>query len=1060
MPENSSLGPLEPNRLVNRKIEIEAIGKALASQDDKPRIFYFEGGAGVGKSRLLREACEKFEGQYTFAGFYDFDDTELHSNSVLERRILSEIDPGRNHFNAFRDKREEFIQARRSGVSEQRLEELRQELAELFVQGINEFSAQKKLLFCFDTVETLQRESDTITFPQQIQDATEKLAIELFGWLTKNLPKMHNVVVLLAGRPKKGLDEQFAKAVGDTYKKLELENFTTKYVQEYLEVMAETYQEHGETHNHQEEKSVAGQFRELATQAERVHTLTNGQPILLSFVTDLIHNDIELPEYFKPNGPLVTSAQVKADLMQRVQNIGDIKVVLPYIALLRKGATAELLELTLKSDPQDAGYVKTWSRDKCQKVLEAMRGLSFAKPIPSNRKQKLERIHLHDEVYDVMGAGEINEHIYHYASVCEPIVAYYDSKVDAAESELKEWQKQRREIERQAKETGTEITDEEEAFEKQSDLIAQSNRLKAKRLYYQLEANPFKGYAEYSRTSDQAIINHQVGLDMMLRDEMLRYFDLTHSDNWRLKRAEKVKETKLDRARIMRGAAIRWVQRLNVHGQSLDAISMSQVLQSDGELRAKLDAQDDPLFDAIVKTYEAEAYLNLDTNKTIQVAGEAIKLFEDAPLADRHQDLSKQLRPRHLGRAYNNRGYAHARENRFQEAIVDYQAALPLLRETGLPHQTAGTLINLAFAYANTGQLLAAGILCYEAIQRCRESKLDYLEGLGWNTFGIIELTADRPHRAAALARQALEIFEGETEGGNRRGMGLANMVLGKASRARAQLGIYDAQETTKFFEESRRALDLSYETFKAGTNWQEPARELEALQAFGCLYRQWALWEKTRANGSPTQVQKLVTDSQKKFEMARELIAKEKKKYVGADADILNDMAELYWVEDDETRALEYAAESDDAVRAISKNYFIAERKQPEEPRLQIYVILGKNELLRGRMALKKGNLAAAAQHYAASSAYFDRFEGDQTTRELTARRVYRIYRDLLDAKLPRPEPHQEPRLSTSEIDQFRQDVEKFQRQNLVRPWPHRATTLGDNFNAIWADLHRVLEL
>lgn len=1079
MVEHSSLGPLEPNRLVNRKKEIDAVGAALAATDDKPRIFYFPGGPGVGKSRLLREARKKFENQYTFAGFYDFDDTELHSNSVLERRIRHTLakavgvngDPDENQFKTFRDKRKEFIQERRSGVSESKLEELRQELAELFVQGINEISAQKKLLFCFDTVETLQREGDTVAFPQEIQNAIEKLAIEMFGWLTKNLPKMRNVVVLLAGRPKTGLDEQFARAFGDAYQKFKLDNFSLEYVQEYLEVMAKTYEEDAETHTTSDEKakekSIARQFRGLANQAQRIYDLTNGQPILLSFVTDLIHNGVGLPEYFKSDASRATSAQVNMDLMNLVKNDihNDIELALPYIALLRKGVTPAILHKALQGELPD------WDTARCEKVLQSMRGLSFAKPFPSNRKPKLERMHLHDEVYDVIGEKEIGPHIQErYVKVCQRMVQYYDNEVDAAENKLKDWQKERREIARKAKESGSKISDDEAAFEKQSDLIAEVNRLKAKRLYYQLEADPFDGYAKYSRLSDRAIIDHQVGLDMMLRDEMLRYFDLAHPDNWRLARARKEPETDLSPERIMRGAAIRWVQRLNAHGQARDAIAMAQVLQTNAELREELHVEDksqkgeshqdksrkgDPLFDAIVKTYEAEAYLNLDTNKTIQVAGEAIKLFEDAPLADRHQDLSKQLRPRHLGRAYNNRGYAHARENRFQEAIVDYQAALPLLRETGLPHQTAGTLINLAFAYANTGQLLAANILCHEAIQRCRENKLGYLEGLGLNTLGFVELTADRPHRAAALAGHALEIFEGEGEGENRRGMGLANLVLGKANRARAQLGIYNAQETTKLFEESQRALDFGYETFKTGTNWHEPARELEALQALGCLYRQWAQWEKTRANGSPAQVQKLVTDSQKKFEMAQELIAKEKEKYVGADADILNDMAELYWIQDDKTRALDYADKSDAAVRAISKNYFIAEHKQPEEPRLYLYVILGKNELLRGRVALKEGELAAAAQRYAAASAYFDRFEGDQTTRELTARRIYRIYRDLLDAIAP---PDNQ-RLSAREIDKFRQDVEQFQKQNLARPWPHHTTTLGDNFNAIWADLHRVLD-
>lgn len=1046
MAGNGSFGPLEPKRLVNRDKEIDAIGAALASLDDEPRIFYFPGGAGVGKSRLLREARDRFTEQCAFAGFYDFDDTELHSNSVLERRILRTLDPDGIYFKTFREKRKEFLQARRSGVKEEILEKLRQELAELFVQGINEISARKKLLFCFDTVETLQRENDTVPFPHEVQAAIEKLAIEMFGWLTKNLPAMRNVVVLLAGRPKEGLHEQFEKVFGSAYQKFDLENFTPGYVQEYLEVMAETYADAGE-------RSIAGQFRGFATQAKRIHTMTNGQPILLSFVTDLIHNGVGLPEYFRADAPVSTSTQVKKDLMNLVQNEinSDVRLVLPYIALLRKGVTPALLQAALTEDLP--GW-EDWDLSRCEQVLESMRGLSFVKPIPSDRKQKLERLHLHDEMYDVMGEKEIHPHIEHYAKVCERLIAYYDREVDTAETELKEWQKRRRELERQAKATGNEIPDEERAFEEQGDLTAHVNRAKARRLYYQLEAKPFKGYQEYSRLSDQAIINHQVGLDMMLRDEMLRYFDLTHLDNWRLARA--ITETKpksdLSPARLMRGAAIRWVQRLNKHGQSQDAITMARVLQTDAELRAKLEVQDDPLFDAIVKTYEGEAWLGSDTGNAIQVLTDAIELFQNAKLGIKQPDLQATLRPRHLGRAYNNRGYAHARENRFHKAVYDYQEALPLLRATGLPHQIASTLINLAFAYSNTGKLLAAEILCEEAIQRCRENKLDYLEGLGWNTLAIVELTADRPHRAAPLAKRAAEIFEMETEGGNRRGMGLVNLVLGKANRARAQLGLYDAQETTSMFEASERALKSGYETFQAGTDWHEPARELEALQALGCLYRQWAQWERTRAGGSSARVQELTDASREKFAMALERV---QEKYVGMRADILNDMAELFWVREDKTRALDYAAQSDDAVRAPHKNYFIDARRQPEEPYYQLYVILGKNELLRARIALKEGDLKAAAEHYAAASAYFDRSEGDPTARELIARRTYRMYRDLLEAKLPRAEP----RLTAREIDRFRQDVEQFQRQHLTPPWPHR-TTLGDHFNEIWADLHRVLEL
>ncbi len=1036
--ETSSFGPLEPKRLVNRTEEMKAIGAALAAKDGKPRVFYFPGGAGVGKSRLLREARKQFSAQCHFAGFYDFDDTELHSNSRLEQRILDTLDPGddKKYFAEFRAKRTEYLEARRIAPTAAELEEKRRELVELFAKGINEISAQQKLLFCFDTLETLQHESDTVQFPPAIRAEIEKLAIETLGWLAAGLPKWQNVVILMAGRPKPGMENWFRKTFKSKrvqFQKFNLERFSPEFVQEYLEVMAKTYEDAGR-------EAIGRQFRAYTEHAERVHLLTDGQPILLAFATDLIHNTAGLPEEFKLDKPLdadtpekvkALQAKVKRELMNLVMNFdAEIGFVMPYLALLRKGVTPDILQWALQGEKEG------WTRARCKKVLDAMRGLSFAKPHPSDPNLPTERMYLHDEVYDVMGDQEIQPHIEQWKLVSRHMVKHYDQEIANAEQALEEWRKNR----------GASQAQDESAFEKQDELIAQVNHLTAKRLYYQLVANPFEGYAEYSRISDRAIINHQVGLDMMLRDEMLRFFDLTNPNTWRWKEAAKVTESQLSSERIMRGAAIRWVQRFIAQGQAPQAIAASRILQTDKQIHIKLKVADDPLFIAILKTYEGEAFLSRSTTQAIKALNKAIQLFERAKLENKPDDLKNQLRPRHLGRAYNNRGYAHARGNRWQEAIHDYQQALPRLRVTGLPHQTADTIKNLAFAYTNTGQLLAAEILCREAIRLCRENKLEYLSGMGVNTLAIVELQADNPNRAVPLAKAALNIFANVAQGGDKRGMGLANLVVGKANRVRAQLDIYSVQESRDHFGASEDALKSGYDTFKKGGEWHEPARELEALQQLGCLYRQWAHFEKTRANGSPQSVRSLLKQSREKFDAATKLVTD---KYVGTQADLLNDLAELYWVQGIRERALSFAHQSDRAVRAEGKNYFIEEHKQPEQPRFQLYIILGKNALLRARIALKEADLEQAARHYTAASAYFDRLEGDPSARELAARRTFRMYQDLVDA-----------RLAAKQLEDFRQHVEQFQTEYLVSPWPHRTTTLGDNFSSVWSDLHLVLDL
>ncbi len=1103
--------PLNPWRLVNRSVEIREICAALSESDDTPRIFYFEADAGVGKTRLLRTVSDpellkrvpdlpqECQAEFRFGGFYDFYETELHSNSRLEQRILDHFDPSDpndpdkqpKYFQEYRALRTKYERARRLAPKPEDLEKMRVELGDAFVRGINEISASQKVLFCFDTLETLQYESDAVQ--RLIGEAIKNQAIETLSWLTSFLPRMRNVVVLLAGRPKKDLPEHLKAAFAPNYKKFPLVHFNDAYITEYLKVMAESCERAAQGLSEKQRSTETDKYRAYAKSfsamaeeqlrdlndpvgrkvlqkqptdrdvlSTRIGRLTNGQPILLAFATDLMRYEILLPDEFKPDTDISQRSDdelhqdVKKKLMEAVMSEkidAEVSRALPYIALARKGVTVKLLTKMMQA------IEDKWNQESSNRVLETMRGLSYAKPV--ERDGQLVRMYLHDELYDWIGGTQIkkafeqNDPNVDFARVCRAIIEFYtDERNDEVEPELASLSDRLGTMEPTSKEYET-------LLDEQSRLAMREARLIAEQLYYQLEASPREGYAEYSKISDRAIINHQVGLDMQVRDEMLRWFNLNDAtlNNWRLKRAGAEKETRLDPPRINRGAAIRWVRRLIAQGNSAVAIEAVNKLSRNPEAFQELKIEDDPLFIANLRTYEGEASVQSDPSGAIGILNDAIEQFQTAEPSLDYPDLRETLLPRHLGRALSNRGYAYARENRVSQAQRDYQRALPLLRRTGLPHQTASTTINLAFAYLHTGHLLAAETLCRQVIRMCDENKLFFLKGHALNTLALVDLEADRPHRAIALTEQSITVFNSLKEGEDIRGLGLANLAKGEALRAMANLDIYPPSKTRQFLRDSEKALVFGLDTFKKnGGTRPEPAREIEARQELGCLYRQWARFLREQKANRDAEVKDYEERALSFLTDAIELVTP---RMVGIKADILNDLGELYQIQENDEKAEEKLRESDEDIRKMDNSYLLPARPtQPPDPLLDLYTILGKNALLRGRRALREmqrnakqenhslvsENLDQAAKHFTYASAYFDRFIGDPSAKELAARRTYRIYRDLVNAGL-----------SLSQLREFRHHVEDIESQTLFPPWPRR-TTLSENFNDVLTDIGPIL--
>ena len=1042
----ASSSALKTARIVGRAHECNLIREALEASDGRTRIFYFVASAGVGKTRLLQEAgriANEPESKACFIGLFDFFETELHSNSALEKRIVQSAKDNLNldddAFPRYHAARQAYEKLKRELTTIKDANEKRVAIGQALIDDLNEISRARgcKLVFCFDTLEALQNESDNV---QEIIDEFVRLqVIESRAWLAKHLPLLENAVVVMAGRTKPGLKEYLEESFSASklaYHSPQdgLGNLGEADVAEFFQAMADRYNElaqdfqnAGEAKSKQTAQKFAETFAWYKSSAHNIWVLTEGWPLMLGFVCDLILHRRDLPDEFLPNAERVEANAPSIDAIQkRVQNKlydgarsaidTEAHDALPYISLLRKGATAKLLALAAKK--------QEWSEEQCCATLENLEDVSYAKPKIMNGELVM---FLHDQLYDIMDAkNPIGPNSNEYKSILDTVIGNYDSAIQTAN---KEWQSAQDDAERR----------------QARDL---EFRLTAEQLYYKMLLNPMNGYHAYGAIFDRAILNRQLGLDMLVRDEMLRFFGprLLSAEN-RDKFFQDENEI-LNGDRIERGAAIRWVERLIASGNYEAAIRAARAFKTQPELSE----QYDPLFISILDMWEGEAAAYLgkpDFAEPLALLNSAIKRFENkktrAALNTRHLRL---LNDRNLGRAYNNLAYVYGRLYEWERAVNYYNPAIRLLRDAGQPHQHANALKNQANAYANLGEYSAALSLVQEAERICVENDFGYLRGLCINTRALIDIMREQPYPARAFAHEAHDLLLQLLEGGETRGIGLASTVRGRACRRMIKLSLYGKREDAiNLFEEGKTALEEALQIF---INTDEKSREHEARNELGSLYRDWAAvarkqkGDKQQIEDWERQAETLLNEA---LQLARSL------SNVNDQADTLNDIAELRFNQSESEQALVLLGQADDVIKKNYPNYPLLNKLPlPSKPRTSLFTLLGINALLRGHIQLRKAidenklivnqkALNGAMRDYLLASAYYDRFGGDKEAQGLNAARTQAIFNRLLGSGLKTPDLEKLSKFVHKTQAAWHAKYPKFPKQ----------TTFGSNFDKIF---------
>ena len=913
---------LRPPSLADRKEELREIKEAFEKGGKAVVIL---GKGGIGKTRILEELCNKEwkngKSNFTSLGIFDVYHSSYHRISGVEKAIVDGVRKtiDKDAFEGYEEARNRFTKAREKGMPSLSLSGLREAMSKAFWDDFRSALGRmgnRHLVLCFDTMELLFHEADNVE--RLLGERPHRL--ELADWLAKaarkDLPNLH---FLLAGRPERKWWEEFQAYASN--KPVELGGLNEEGVKEYLEAVG---------------------LRD--SDPEIVWKWTRGEPLRLVFVTMLIAARGRLPQ------PPVTDEKIDKTLIEEIMRLtDDMSIALPYIALLSKGATPELLSVAMGDSYPE------WDERKAKGFLGRLRNMPFVKIRPSD-----DRIFLHDEMYRVMRKYVLNAWLIEMKDASEKVVEYYEKHPELPGSE---------------------------------------------RVYYKLYWSWKEGFDEYRRLSDEAIAEHRVEDDMLLRDEVFRFINDYGFTNLR--------------PQVDKDAIIRWVKRLLAMAEYRKAMGLAAEVRKNGIIDG-LDEEEKAVFS--VYEAEAESYAGLfdHSEYLLERARNVLEGLEAGP--GKVPSYEKTARLQAKIRAFNNIGYIQTRKHDYWSAAEWYKKALmeygdlPKPKKTwtskvkrvrglfgeGLLNDWADTLKNLAFVYSRLGFSRSAYQLASESNKIYSMTNNEYGHGLAMSTMGAIFSGREWYCSAQRVLKEALKVFQPGGIVPDKRAEAIVSLELGQALRKSVDMENLEGRENEfwNILDQSEAYLMRAEGVLER----EEPSRLADVLHALGCLYRDMLAFKKRVPGwkgGNTLPPSSYRSESIKYLESAFGKAASDLQK-----ADILIDKAEVcyhYYYEKGYRKRLGESAEKD-----INKRLERAENLVPESFRYPYrgpypteeqqrqavwWQVMSKINLLKGHVSFKEGKFKEAIEEYLESFLFLDLYSEEALELLVTARSGRRLY-------------------------------------------------------------------
>lgn len=786
--------------VVNRDNEQRAINAAITASDMKSRVIHFYGPGGCGKTRLLEESERIFHQhrrkyQLRYGQIIDLYHADLHSISAMQNVIVQTLDPDEEYFSHYREARDRFEDRRGQGVADTILNIERKRLNDLFLEDYSEMAQIVRPILRFDTVETLQRESDLI---QDLCQLNNSYPVEGYDWLVQYSGLLPNSVILLAGRPETSLLQELRRThqiTPGSYEEIEIGGLSRTDSQELLT-----------RYLNQTSTSLANS---LEANSDRLWEITKGLPVQLAIIVEIlvqIESDAEIFSHLPAN-----PSTWEQEIIQQIFNYdNEFTRILFFLAISRKGLTADLLHYL---EPE-------WPYETCEERLVQLTDLSIIK---KRDDAHCTRLFLHDVLYEI-----------------------FDNSTRSA-SELLPWYERLVNYHRDHQ-----INFREHHSEWESATV--------NLLYYELQQNPYIAFYEsYLHWSELAIKGNKIGLDLQLRDELLRFFRASPH-------VYAKKDQKLSQAEIDRDSAVRWIKRLLIQAQYQQAKQVAESILKYGPYASyavgspSIDATyllqeqaidtfniGDSFFWGHLLTYYGEtlAYTGISESQTRSVLEQAIDLLENT---DQNR-TPNWLHQRILGRAYNTLAYLQDSYGHHGAALNAFFQALNYFKSPDLIDEQADTLNNRAFLLAKLGDYPKAKQDADLALKLRQQSGQIYPIALSYNTRGLIYALQgdfDWGERECKLAYEKFSEIEAY------RGIGLSCNALGfilrnKGKKVKAEG--YSIEQTSVVFQQAQdyllQALSIfnysSYPAAPPSSTVDEPIRLWEAYNELGSLHNEWA---------------------------------------------------------------------------------------------------------------------------------------------------------------------------------------------------------------------------
>jgi tetratricopeptide (TPR) repeat protein len=307
-----------PARLIGREREMEAIRQMLHSPDERLRIVTIRGPGGVGKTRLLEEIQRELgvwggppAARIACSELVDLIDPWLHLRMGFIRalreslRWMQRFSPEFNFIN-YEIAWERFERQVVDNVEYRLIQQAAREAMRAFWEDYGRLTERWHIVWLVDTVEQLAL-SGSRWFLENKLLSKEQVQFQTTRWLLQTIrdQRLKNTTLILSGRSTEGKPffEQIQQAARESnipVQDIELSPLTPDGVRAFVRALAEEWEPTGLP---EPEQKRADQIRKaldwLAEDEERVrrlHRLTEGQPVRLALITDLIVEGRSFPE--------------------------------------------------------------------------------------------------------------------------------------------------------------------------------------------------------------------------------------------------------------------------------------------------------------------------------------------------------------------------------------------------------------------------------------------------------------------------------------------------------------------------------------------------------------------------------------------------------------------------------------------------------------------------------------------------------------------------------------------------------------------------------------------